>query len=177
MNEPSMGQPLQSGNTVQPKSRINQPTTAAGRWPLPTRQGLPRSDLILRSSRCLGCQAVRTLSSSAVPLPCIHSSPGRSRTDNPRTTSNRPRPAPFSTSAGDDPTRTGIASRGSIGRGLHQPGPRWGRDRAVNDRNAADNHGQPQPSSVQLSSPPRPSTAGHGHQPIRSDTEEVTDIA
>jgi hypothetical protein len=53
-------------------------------------------------------------------------------------------------------------------------GPRWCRDRAVNDRNGADNHGKSQPSSVQLSSPPRPSTAGHGHQPIRSDTEEVT---
>jgi hypothetical protein len=43
----------------------------------------------------------------------------------------------------------------------------------VNDRNAADNHGQPQPPSVQLNGPPPPSTAGHGHQPIRSDTEEA----
>jgi len=52
-------------------------------------------------------------------------------------------------------------------------GPRWGRNRAANDRNAADNHGQPQPSSVRLNSPPRPSTAGHGHPSIRSDTEAV----
>jgi site-specific recombinase XerD len=68
------------------------------------------------------------------------------------------------------PPVTGRPDSASQARG----GPRWGRDRAVNDRNAADNHGQPRPSSVQLSSPPPPSTAGHGHQPIRSDTEGVT---
>ena len=53
-------------------------------------------------------------------------------------------------------------------------GPQRGRNRAATDRNAADNHGQPQPSSVRLNSTPRPSTAGHGHPSIRSDTEGVT---
>jgi hypothetical protein len=48
---------------------------------------------------------------------------------------------------------------------------RWGRDRAVNDRNASDNHGQPQRSSSQLSNRVPPSTAGHRGQPIRPDTE------
>jgi hypothetical protein len=50
-------------------------------------------------------------------------------------------------------------------------GPRWGRDRAVNDWSTADNHGRPQGIIFQL---PRRSTAGHGRQAIRSDTEQVT---
>ena len=50
-------------------------------------------------------------------------------------------------------------------------GPRWGRDRAVNDWSTADNHGRPQGIIFQL---PRRSTAGHGRQAIRSDTEGVT---
>ena len=66
----------------------------------------------------------------------------------------------------DRPIRSGLSVLPKLA-----VGPPWGRDRAVNGRNAADNHGQPQPSSVQLSTPPRPSTAGHGHQPIRPDTE------
>jgi hypothetical protein len=52
----------------------------------------------------------------------------------------------------------------------------WGRDRAVSDRNAADNHAQPQQLSVQLSTPPRPSTAGHSYPPIRSDTEQAMSL-
>jgi hypothetical protein len=51
--------------------------------------------------------------------------------------------------------------------------PRWGRERAVNGRNASVNHGEPRPSSVQLTTPLRWSAAGHGHPPIRSRTEEV----
>jgi hypothetical protein len=54
------------------------------------------------------------------------------------------------------------------------PWRRWGRSRAVNGRSTSDNHGQPWASSVQLSGPFWPSMAGHGHQPIRSDTEEDT---
>jgi hypothetical protein len=56
-------------------------------------------------------------------------------------------------------------------------GPRWGRSRAVNGRSASDNYGEPRASSVQLSGSFWPSTAAHGQQPIRSDTEEVTTAA
>jgi hypothetical protein len=50
-------------------------------------------------------------------------------------------PAPPSSRGGAEPT-TGMLR-----------GPRWGRSRAVNDRNARDNHGQLRASSAQLSSP------------------------
>jgi hypothetical protein len=115
------------------------PAAAGRRRPLPTRRVSPGTGLTLRSSWCRDFRALRRSSSSGVPLPC-HSQ--RSRpvlSGQPRTTPQRPRPAPFSIVAGGNPARSGFASRGSIGRGLHQPGPRWGRDRAVNDRNAADN--------------------------------------
>jgi hypothetical protein len=57
--------------------------------------------------------------------------------------------------------------------GHHTVGPRWGCRRAVNDRSASDNHGQPWASPDQLNSPFRVSTTGHRHQPIRSRTEQV----
>jgi hypothetical protein len=126
------------------------------------------------AQRCSASSPRPQVASLAVPLPCHSQQSWPVPIGQPRTTPERPGPARFAFFAGDGSARSGFASRGSIGRGLHQPGPRWGRDRAVNDRNAADNHRQPQPSSVQLSSPARPSTAGHGHPSIRSDTEGVT---
>jgi hypothetical protein len=69
--------------------------------------------LTLRSSWCRDFRALRTSSSSAVPLPC-HSQ--RSRpvlSGQPQTTPPRPRPAPFSIVAGGNPARSGFGSRGS----------------------------------------------------------------
>jgi hypothetical protein len=71
------------------------------------------------------------------------------------------------------PPRTLVKDRLGEGAGSPQLGPRWGRSRAVIGRNASDNHGEPPASSVQLSPPSQPSTAGHSYQPIRSRTEEA----
>jgi hypothetical protein len=47
----------------------------------------------------------------------------------------------------------------------------------VDSRSASDNLGEPWGSSVQLSHPFQPGTTGHGHEPIRSRTEEASSAA
>jgi len=102
---------------------IRLPAAAGRRRPLPTRRVSPGSGLTLRSSECRDFRILRTSSSPAVPLPC-HSQ--RSRpvlSGQPRTTPQRPRPAPFSIVAGGNPARSGFASRGSWVRVPSSPPP------------------------------------------------------
>jgi hypothetical protein len=54
------------------------------------------------------------LTPAPVPLPC-HSWQSRPvSSGHPRTTPQRPRPVPFSIGGGDDPSRSGFGSRGSL---------------------------------------------------------------
>jgi hypothetical protein len=116
---------ISSGSDCGPESRDSNPTRRlprAGR-PLPTKQAATGSSLILRASWLLRRQALRTSSSSAVPLPC-HSQ--RSRpvlSGHPRTTPERHGPALFPAFAGDGTAQSGFASRGSWVRVPSSPPP------------------------------------------------------
>jgi hypothetical protein len=92
----------------------------AGR-PLPTKQASPGWSLTLRSSWFLRRQALRTSSSSAVPLPC-HSQGSRPVLSGYlRTTPERRGPALFPAFTGDGAARSGFGSKGSLGPGLDRP--------------------------------------------------------
>jgi hypothetical protein len=82
------------------------------------------------------CEA--SLFSPVVPPACHAQRSSPVASGQPRTMPKLPRPAQFTAFAGDDPARSGLASRCSIGPGLHRPcRARPGRSLVTEDRSAA----------------------------------------
>ena len=90
--------------------------------------GVAGSSLTLWSNSYRHSQASGTSSSPAVPLPCHSQRSWLVSSGQSRTTPQRARPAPITVSQGDDPARSGFASRGSgrpAGGDPNPNGPRW----------------------------------------------------
>jgi hypothetical protein len=88
---------------------------------LSTRRWSPRTGLTLRSRQSQRRDGVRGSSPLAVPQACHSQRSSSVPRGQPRTTRKPPRPAPFLALAGESSARSGFASRGSLGRGLHRP--------------------------------------------------------
>jgi hypothetical protein len=113
-----------------------------------------------------------------VPLPCHsqQSLPVPSR--QPRKTPQRPPPALFPTLTGDDPARSGFASRWSIARGLYRPCRARPADRflAAEDRSAAGIRNQTGPDLGPCWVRDAPAPQGHERSPTVTNGKEEPQV-